>query len=301
MKFGFVGLGQMGVPMALNLAAAHDVAVYDKRRQGIDTLLAGGAHLISDPSGYGHLDVLFLCLPSADVVRHVLFDPVDGVVPRLKPGTTVVDTSTTEYGATVEIAGKLTQAGLRFLDAPVSGMQKRAEDGTLTMMVGGDADLFQLLHPAFSTMASKVLHMGDIGSGQLTKLINQLLFDINAAALAEILPLSSKLGINPEKVAEVVNSGTGRSYASEFFIPHVLNGVFDNGYPMNAAYKDLISGADISARFKIPTPVLAAATSTYQQALLEGHGDKDKGAMILVFERLLGVSFRNTPKVEKQT
>jgi 3-hydroxyisobutyrate dehydrogenase-like beta-hydroxyacid dehydrogenase len=134
--------------------------------------------------------------------------------------------------------------------------------------------------------------MGDVGAGQLTKLINQLLFDINAAALAEILPLASKLNIDPSKIGDVVNSGTGRSYASEFFIPHVLSGSFNNGYPMDAAYKDLISGAEISARFRIPTPVLAAATSTYQQALLEGHGDKDKGGMILVYERLLGVSFR---------
>ncbi len=293
MKYGFVGLGQMGAPMALNLAAGHDVAVYDKRQPMMDTLSARGANLITDPDDYGHIDVLFLCLPSAEVVRHVLFDPIDGLASHLKPGAIVVDTSTIEYRATMEIADQLANAGLGFLDAPVSGMQKRAEDGTLTMMVGGKASLFERLQPALSTMATKVMHMGDVGNGQLTKLINQLLFDINAAALAEILPMAGKLGIDPTKVGEVINSGTGRSYASEFFIPHILNGVFSNGYPMEEAYKDLISGADISARFKIPTPVLAAATSTYQQALLEGHGDKDKGAMILVFERLLGVAFRN--------
>ena len=104
--------------------------------------------------------------------------------------------------------------------------------------------------------------------------------------------MSLKLGIDPEKVAAVVNSGTGRSYASEFFIPNILEGDFSNGYPMKAAYKDLISGAEISAHHNIPTPVLAAATATYQQALREGHGDKDKGGMICVFERLLDVEFR---------
>jgi 3-hydroxyisobutyrate dehydrogenase-like beta-hydroxyacid dehydrogenase len=102
------------------------------------------------------------------------------------------------------------------------------------------------------------------------------------------------LGIDPEQVAEVVNSGTGRSYASEFFVPNILKGDFSKGYPMQAAYKDLISGSEISARHNFPTPVLAAATATYQQALLEGHGDKDKGGMILVFERLLGTDFRAT-------
>ncbi len=162
------------------------------------------------------------------------------------------------------------------------------------MMVGGAANDLAEVQSALSTMASKILHMGDVGAGQLTKLVNQLLFDINAAALAEILPLSVKLGIDPEQVAEVVNSGTGRSYASEFFVPNILQGDFSNGYSMQAAYKDLISGAEISARHNIPTPVLAAATATYQQALLEGHGDKDKGGMILVFERLLGTKFRAT-------
>jgi 3-hydroxyisobutyrate dehydrogenase-like beta-hydroxyacid dehydrogenase len=102
------------------------------------------------------------------------------------------------------------------------------------------------------------------------------------------------LGIDPEQIAEVVNSGTGRSYASEFFIPYILQGDFSNGYPMQAAYKDLISGAEISAQHSIPTPVLAAATTTYQQSLLQGFGDKDKGGMILVYERLLDVKFRAT-------
>ena len=90
----------------------------------------------------------------------------------------------------------------------------------------------------------------------------------------------------------MINSGTGRSYASEFFVPNILKGVFDEGYPMRAAYKDLVAGAELGARRGLPLPVLAAATATYQRALLEGHGDKDKGAMVRVFERLLGVEFR---------
>jgi 3-hydroxyisobutyrate dehydrogenase-like beta-hydroxyacid dehydrogenase len=142
-------------------------------------------------------------------------------------------------------------------------------------------------------MASNILYMGPVGSGQLTKLINQLLFDINAAALAEILPLSVKLGLDPTKVGNVVNSGTGRSYASEFFIPNILNGEFSKGYPMELAYKDLISGSEISAQHQIPTPVLSAATATYLTALLSGYGSKDKGAMICVFEDLLNVKFRS--------
>ena len=294
MKFGFVGLGQMGAPMAINLALKHEVLVYDRNTSTVAKVARNGAKGAGEPDQFSDVDVLITCLPAAKIVDSALFDSNTGLAQHLKPSALVVDTSTIEYGATLEIRDQLQAVGLRFLDAPVSGMQKRAEDGSLTMMVGGNAKDLAEVQSALSTMASKILHMGDVGAGQLTKLINQLLFDINAAALAEILPLSAKLGINPEQVAEVVNSGTGRSYASEFFVPNILQGDFSNGYPMQAAYKDLISGAEISARHNIPTPVLAAATATYQQALLEGHGDKDKGGMILVFERLLGTDFRAT-------
>ena len=296
MKFGFVGLGQMGEPMAINLSRAHDVLVYDRNPDAVEQVTKQGALAAKGTDEFSDVDVLVLCLPRADIVKQALFDAKDGVAKHLKQGAIVIDSSTIEYAATLAIHEQLDVIGIRFMDAPVSGMRKRAQDGTLTMMIGGDTDALAQLKEALSSMASKILHMGDVGAGQLTKLINQLLFDINAAALAEILPLSSKLGIDPEKVSEVVNSGTGRSYASEFFVPHILNGNFDNGYSMQAAYKDLISGAEISAQHNIPTPVLAAATTTYQQALLEGHGKKDKGAMILVYERLLDVTFRASSK-----
>lgn len=292
MKFGFAGLGQMGAPMAINLARHYDVLVYDRNPDTVAHVVRNGARGAQSPDQFTTVDALVMCLPCAEIVNSVLFDSKTGLARHLKTGALVVDTSTIAFVATLKVRDRLEGVGLRFLDAPVSGMRKRAEDGALTMMVGGDAHDLAKVHDALSTMASKILHMGDVGSGQLTKLVNQLLFDINVAALAEILPLAVKLGIDPEQVAKVVNSGTGRSYASEFFVPHILRGDFSNGYPMQDAYKDLISGAEISAYHTIPTPVLAAATATYQQALREGHGEKDKGGMILVFERLLDVAFR---------
>lgn len=291
MLFGFVGLGQMGKPMALNLARQHKVIAFDARPvelpedAPLSLTLAEGLQDLAD------CDCVFLSLPSATILKKVLLE-TDGLASILKSGATLVDTSTVEYNATLELAGTLEAAGYKFIDAPVSGMQSRAEDGTLTMMCGGNAENVETLAPALETMASKILHMGPVGSGQLTKLINQLLFDINMAALAEILPISAKLGLDSAKIAEVVNSGTGRSYASEFFVPNILEGNFSNGYPMREAYKDLVSGAELSVRQLVPTPVLAAATATYQRALLEGHGDKDKGAMVLVFEELLNTRFR---------
>ncbi|MDD1791765.1 NAD(P)-dependent oxidoreductase [Enterovibrio sp. ZSDZ42] len=292
MKAGFVGVGQMGGPMAVNLASSVEVIAYCRNKSVRQSLAVSGVVTTENLQDVAEADVIFLCLPSANVVEQVLFG-ADGLADVLRPGTVVVDTSTVEYSTTISISEKLASLDVKFVDAPVSGMRARAEDGTLTVMCGGDQSLVEDLNPLFSSMASKILYMGPIGSGQLTKLINQLLFDINAAALAEILPLAVKLGLDPTKVGDVVNSGTGRSYASEFFIPNVLKGIFDKGYPLEHAYKDLISGAEVSAQHQIPTPVLSAATATYQMALLNGHGAKDKGAMIRVFEDLLNVKFRS--------
>ena len=292
MRYGFVGLGQMGAPMAANMAKEHDVKVFDLSVTAMDAAVKAGASQADSAADFADIDVLVTCLPSGGIVEKSLFDPESGIAQHLAPDTIVVDTSTIEYALTLSIGERLGALGLRFLDAPVSGMWKRAQEGTLTMMIGGNGVLVEALKPALSTMANKILHTGAMGSGQLTKLINQLLFDINVAALAEILPMAKKLGLDPENTAEVVNSGTGRSYASEYFIPQILEGKFDTGYPLQSAYKDLISGAEISARYQIPAPVLAAATTTYQQALLAGHGSKDKGAMVLVYEEMLGVSCR---------
>jgi len=292
LKAGFVGVGTMGGPMAVNLASSYEVVAHCWNESARNALQGSAVSLSESLQVVGEMDVIFLCLPDADIVEQVLFGP-GGLAEVLRPGVVVVDTSTIEYGVTLSISEKLTAIDVRFIDAPISGMRKRAEDGTLTMMCGGDPDLVEELKPLFSTVASNVIYMGPVGSGQLTKLINQLLFDINAAALAEILPLSVKLGLDPAKVGDVVNTGTGRSYASEFFIPNALKGEFDKGYPMQHAYKDLISGSKISVQHQIPTPVLSAAMATYQMALLAGYGAKDKGGMIRVFENLLDVTFRS--------
>ena len=294
MKFGFVGLGQMGAPMAINLAKAFDVTIFDKNTEIMSAVAKKGANALVRPDQFSEVDALFLCLPNADTVKHVLLDIENGFAQYLKKETIIIDTGTTEYGATLDLNTKLNTIGLQFLDAPVSGMSVRAKNASLSMMVGGDTSLFLKVNEALSKIASKIIHMGPVGTGQLTKLVNQLLFDINMAGLAEILPMAVKLGLDPEKVTEIINSGTGRSYASEFFLPNIMKGEFGKGYPMEAAYKDLISGAKISSNYKIPTPVLAATTTSYQKALLEGHGDKDKGGMILVYERLLEVVFRQS-------
>jgi 3-hydroxyisobutyrate dehydrogenase-like beta-hydroxyacid dehydrogenase len=296
MKVGFIGLGQMGKPIALNLLkSGAEMVVNDRSDRAFPAFLDRGARVSTDPAEVAHADVIFLCLPNGKVVQDILLSD-GGLASRLGQGQIVVDLSTISYSGTTEIGRALDAKGVAFLDAPISGMEARAVDGTLTVMCGGAHEVFDRVKPYLDHIGNKILYMGPAGSGQLTKLINQLLFDINAAALGEVLPMAAKMGLDPDLVGEVINSGTGRSYASEFFIPRILRGHFADGYPMAHAYKDLVSGAELGANFCIPMPVLAAATATYQAALLRGHGEQDKGAMVQVFEELLGVQCRSASK-----
>lgn len=291
-EIAFIGLGQMGRPMALNLlSSGARLTVMSQIQDSYPEFRAKGATAVDAVSDLKHADLVFLSLPNDAAVQSVLFGP-DGLAGVLRPGAVVVDTSTITHAATLSIASRLAALGIEFLDAPVSGMQSRAEDGTLTVMCGGKPSVYERVRPWLSLMGKEILFMGDAGSGQLTKLINQLLFDINCAAVAEIIPMAVRMGLDAEKVSAVVNSGTGRSYASEFFLPRVLARHFVDGYPMENAYKDLVSAAELGAKHCVPMPVLAAATTTYQMSLLRGHGKKDKGAMMLLFEELLGVEYK---------
>ena len=289
MSIAFIGLGTMGKYMALNLIKSGElIVVSDVVDKAFAEFTEKGVAATTAVAETAKTDVIFLSLPNTEIVQNV----IGGLLPHLHEGQIIVDLSTIKYNATVELRKTLDEAGIEFLDAPVSGMESRAKDGTLTVMCGGKEEIFDKVKHYFDYIGNKVLYMGGSGAGQLTKLINQLLFDINAAALAEILPMSVKMGLDSEKIGQVVNSGTGRSYASEFFIPRVLKNSFHNGYPMRSAYKDLVSAAELGANLGIPMPVLSAATATYQQALLKGLGDNDKGGMIKVFEDQLGVQFR---------
>ena len=289
MKVGFSGLGKMGKPIALNLAKAGvDLLVHGIDEKSFEEFGSKGIGATLDRSELAQCQVIFLCLPNTDVVKNVLFDN-QGLFSMLEHGQILCDLSTIDYMATLEIADRLTSRGIKFMDSPVSGMEAKAMDGTLTLMCGGEQDTYEELLPLFQHIGSNICHMGPHGSGQLSKAINNTLFDINIAAFAEILPLAVKLGLDVEKIGHVINSSSGRSFASEFFIPRILKRNFSDGYPLADAYKDLISCAGISTRLGLPLPVMHAAMTTYQMALLQGLGDYDKGAMTCVFEKLMAV------------
>ncbi|MDP2838826.1 MAG: NAD(P)-binding domain-containing protein [Syntrophales bacterium] len=292
-KTGFIGLGTMGKWMALNmLKAGFPVRVYDINPGAIPFLTGQGAAAADSPADVaGQVDWLFLSLPDTEVVEKAIFGE-NGVAQGARPGLVVVDLSTIGYIPTLEINRRLLEKGILFADAPVSGMEARAKEAQLTVMFGGDESLFQTVRPALEAIGNQIVYMGGIGSGQLTKLINQLLFNISCAGLAEVLPMAVKLGLDPEKVAQVVTTGTGRSFAADFFIPLTLENRFDEGYPVKSAYKDLISAAEISAHKGIPLPVVNATAVTFQMAIAEGFGDLSKGGLIRLFEKLLKTEFR---------
>lgn len=292
-KTGFIGLGTMGKWMALNmLKAGFPVRVYDINPAAIPFLTGQGAAAADSPADVaGRVDWLFLSLPDTEVVEKAIFGE-NGVAQGARPGLVLVDLSTIGYIPTLEINRRLLEKGILFADAPVSGMEARAKEAQLTVMFGGDESLFQTVRPALEAIGNQIVYMGGIGSGQLTKLINQLLFNISCAGLAEVLPMAVKLGLDPEKVAQVVTTGTGRSFAADFFIPLTLENRFDEGYPVKSAYKDLISAAEISAHKGIPLPVVNATAVTFQMAIAEGFGDLSKGGLIRLFEKLLKTEFR---------
>ena len=292
-KIGFIGLGTMGKWVALNMMkAGFPLRVYDIDPAAVQFLAGQGATAAKSPADVAaEVNWLFMSLPDTEVVEKAIFGE-NGVAQGAKRGLVLVDLSTISYIPTLEIHRKLKEKGILFADAPVSGMGARAKEGKLTVMFGGDERLFQTLRPAFDAIGNQIVYMGAVGSGQLTKLINQLLFNISCAGLAEVLPMAVKLGLDPEKVAQVVTTGTGRSFAADFFVPLTLENRFDEGYPVKSAYKDMISAAEISAHKGIPLPVVNATAVTFQMAMAEGFGDLSKGGLIRVFEKLLGTEFR---------
>ena len=264
-NIGFVGLGQMGKWMSSNLLkAGNDLMVYDISSAAMQFLTDQGARSCESPAEVAaKCQYVFLSLPNTAVVEKVLFGP-GGIVEGAKAGLGLIDLSTITYMGTLDIAKRMAEKGIRFADAPVSGMDSRAKEGTLSVMFGGDEAFFAEVEPHLKAIGNTIVHMGPIGAGQLTKLINQLLFNACMASMAEILPMGVKLGLDPEKLTKIVTTGTGRSFGLEFFAPRVLENKFDAGYPLKEAYKDMISAMEISAHQKVPLPMVQSTATTFQ-------------------------------------
>ena len=296
-EVGFIGLGQMGKLMAVNIMKkGFPLWVYDIRKEAVCELAKHGANMADDLSHLGRrCNRIILSLPDASIVESVLFGD-DGLKNGLQEGDIIVDCGTTHPAFTEKTAAKLKESGIDFVDAPVSGTESRAKEGTLTIMVGGNEDACRKVYPLMETMGRTIVYLGDSGKGQLAKMVNNVLYNISCAAMAEVLPMALKLGLDPEKICSVVRTGTGQSYGFDAFSALVLEGKFEPGYPMQSAYKDMAAVMELSNEHRMPLPVTTATMQTYQMALAQGLGNENKGAMIKVWERLLGVQFRKPGK-----
>jgi 3-hydroxyisobutyrate dehydrogenase-like beta-hydroxyacid dehydrogenase len=290
---GFIGLGTMGKWMAFNLIkAGFPLKFFARKKAVIEEAVAQGGRPVSSPGELAsQVTWLFLCLPDTETVEEILFGR-EGIAGAMNPGQTLIDCSTIRPLTARKNYQALKERGIHFLDAPISGMEARAKAGTLTIMVGGEESAFQQARPALEAMGNTILYLGASGNGQIMKMINNVLFDIHCAALAEILPLAVKMGLDPEQVIAVARKGTGQSFALDNFGPLILEGNFGPGYPLEDAYKDMVHAVEISSAHRIPLPVTSATMATYQMALDLGLGRENKGAMVKVWERVLGVEVR---------
>ena len=282
----------MGLGMARNLSRAGvPLVVCDVNPQPVQTLVEDGAAVAADPAELAdRVDLIFVCVPSETESGGVLFGERGVVHGGQTPA--VVDTTTMNHGAALRLAQQSQDAGLAYSDCPISGMPFRAENGTLTMMFGGSAEMFAVAKPYLDIMGEFIVHCGKVGMGQLMKAVNNIIYDVNIAAFCEVMPLAMKAGLQPETLAKVLTTASSRSFASEYFVPRILKRQFEGDFSLQAAYKDIVNVQQVAARHDASLPVVEAMVATYRTAIEMGLGDQPKSAMVKVYEERLGQTVR---------
>ncbi|MDA4131304.1 MAG: NAD(P)-dependent oxidoreductase, partial [Thaumarchaeota archaeon] len=258
-RVGFIGLGQMGKHMAFNLVkAGFPVIVYNRTKAAADDLVRNGAESASTPLDAGkRADVVVLSLPTPEIVKEIIFGE-SGVAGSLKEGKVIIDTSTIDPQSARDIEDTLKKKGILFLDAPVSGGPERAMDGTLTFMVGGDKKVFEDCDRIFRAMGKNIFYMGGSGSGQGTKLVNQILVSAHTAITAEAVQFGSELGLNMRDVIEVIKTSAGDSAMFRRTAPLMLSQEFKQGWQTYLIHKDLKLVQKTSSELRLPMIISAS-------------------------------------------
>lgn len=297
-RIGFIGLGQMGGNMAKNLLSAGvNVVVHDQRLDLADAYTELGASFAPNPADVAsRVDRLFLCLPFSPQVEAALFGD-NSVSAGASAGLTVVDTSTIYVSDARDFKSRLATSDIAYCDCPISGLPYRAEDGTLTMMFGGTKAEFEQTKPYLQVMGEFIFYCGEVGAGQMMKAFNNVVYDINIAGIAEVLPLAVKSGLDPSVLEQVFTTGSSRSFASEYFVPRMMERKFSGDYSMQGAFKDIVNVEQATAGLSLETPMLDAMTKAYKQAIEMGFGDEPKSAMLKVYEKSFGVTVSKPDKV----
>ncbi|MDR1098992.1 MAG: 2-hydroxy-3-oxopropionate reductase [Treponema sp.] len=292
MTIGFIGLGIMGRPMSKNLIkAGYKLTVYDKFATFDDLIALGAEGASSNREVASKSDVVITMLPNSPHVKEAILGP-GGVIEGIGPGKIVVDMSSIAPAASREVEEALKAKGAAFLDAPVSGGEPKAVDGTLAIMVGGEQKSFDTVKPILEKMGSSVTLVGDIGSGNITKLANQIVVALNIAAVSEAFVLAAKAGVDPVKVFDAIKGGLAGSTVMNAKIPMILDGNFKPGFRVELHIKDLQNALDTAHKLGVPVPLTAAVMETLQALKVDGMAANDHSAIIRYYEKLAQIEVR---------
>lgn len=285
-KIGFIGLGIMGAPMTLNLMKAGYTLFTHTRGKTPDAVTDGGATLCVSNQGVAERgDIIFIMVPDTPQVQDVLFG-VNGVVEGLTPGKIVVDMSSISPIATKEFAARVRAKGCEYLDAPVSGGEVGAKNGTLSIMVGGKQEVFDEVKPLFEYLGKNITLVGEVGDGQTAKVANQIIVALNIEAVSEALLFAAKAGADPEKVRQALMGGFASSKILEIHGERMVKRTFDPGFRIELHQKDLNLALSSARALGVALPNTATAQELFNACAAHGGKAWDHSAMIRALEKL---------------
>ncbi len=292
-KIGFIGLGIMGKPMSKNLLkAGYELVVYDIVPEIVQEIVKAGAQAGESPKDVAaKTEVIIAMLPNSPQVKEVVLGE-NGIIEGARRGAIVVDMSSIAPLVAREVAEKLAEKGVRMLDAPVSGGEPKAIEGTLSIMVGGSQEDFDECLPILQAMSASAVLCGEIGAGNVTKLANQIIVAVNIAAMGEALVLATKSGVDPEKVFKAIRGGLAGSTVLDAKAPLVLDRKFDPGFRIKLHIKDLNNILETGHEVGVPLPLSAAVMEMMQALKVDGLEDADHGALVQYFEKLAKIEIK---------
>ncbi len=287
MRVGFIGLGIMGKPMAKNLIkAGYELKVYDIMTAAVDEVVALGAKRGENNADVAKdSEIVITMLPNSPHVKTAVLGE-NGVLDGAKPGTILVDMSSINPIASQEICAEVEKKGCFMLDAPVSGGEPKAIDGTLAIMVGGRQDLFEQVKDILAVMGASVTLCGGIGAGNTTKLANQIIVAANIAAVGEALVLGKKAGVEPEAIYKAIRGGLAGSTVMDAKAPMMMDGNFKPGFRINLHIKDLTNALDTGHDVGAPLPLTAAVMEMMQWLKASGYEGEDHSSLVRYYEYL---------------
>ncbi|MDZ7330381.1 MAG: 2-hydroxy-3-oxopropionate reductase [candidate division KSB1 bacterium] len=292
-KIGFIGLGIMGKPMARNLMkAGYTLVVFNRSRPAIDELARDGAQSARSAREIAQRsDVIITMLPNSDDVEAVVLGE-SGILEGANPGQIIIDMSSIEPLVSQRLAAEAAKLGVEFLDAPVSGGEPGAIQGTLAIMVGGKEEIFHRCRPIFEAMGKTIVRVGDVGAGGFAKLANQIIVAINLAALGEAFVLAQKAGLDPDKLYQAISGGLAGSRVMDAKIPMIVNRNFKPGFKIKLHDKDLANALATAAQLQVPLPLTSIMKQILSALILDGKGEMDHGAIIQFTEQLAKIEVR---------